>query len=99
VHIVHKVSPRVFEPPPKVWSAIVAMERRGVGGEDYEHVRELVLAAFKSRRKRLVNNLPEALREEVLEALRALGHGPNVRAEELGPEDFVALSRLLSGTV
>jgi 16S rRNA (adenine1518-N6/adenine1519-N6)-dimethyltransferase len=99
VHIVHKVSPRVFEPAPKVWSAIVAMERRGVGGEDYERSRELVLAAFKSRRKRLVNNLPEALRKEALEALRTLGYGPNVRAEELGPEDFVALSRLLSGAV
>ena len=25
VHMVHKVSPQVFDPPPKVWSAIVAM--------------------------------------------------------------------------
>ncbi len=99
VRVVHKVSPWVFDPPPRVWSAIVAMERREVGREDYERTKELVLAAFKSRRKRLVNNLPEALRGEASFALRELGYGPNARAEELRPEDFVRLSRALSGAV
>ncbi len=93
----HRVSPRVFDPPPRVWSAIVAMERRRIGREDYERAKALALATFKSRRKRLVNNLPEPLREEAPGALRALGYGPDARAEELRPEDFVALSRLLSG--
>lgn len=99
VRMVHKVSPRVFDPPPKVWSAIVEMERRVVGREDYESAKELVLTAFKSRRKRLVNNLPEALRGEAAEALRSIGYGPDARAEEMRPEDFVALSRFLSGKV
>ena len=97
VRMAHKVSPRVFDPPPRVWSAVVAMER-GEKPENYERVKELVLAAFRSRRKRLVNNLPEALRGEAPEALRSLGYGPDTRAEELAPEDFVALSRLLSGS-
>ncbi len=96
VRVAHKVSPRVFDPPPRVWSAIVAMERRRVDREDYERAKELVLAAFKSRRKRLVNNLPEPLRKEAPDALRGLGYGPDARAEELAPEDFVALSRALS---
>jgi 16S rRNA (adenine1518-N6/adenine1519-N6)-dimethyltransferase len=95
VRVAHKVSPRVFDPPPRVWSAIVAMERREKP-EDYGRVKELVLAAFRSRRKRFVNNLPEALRGEAPEALRSLGYGPDARAEELAPEDFVALSHLLS---
>ncbi len=99
VRLAHKVSPRVFDPPPRVWSAIVAMERRVVDREDYERAKDLVLAAFKSRRKRLVNNLPEALREEAPDALRSLGYGPDTRAEELAPEEFVALARALSGTV
>ena len=100
VRMAHKVSPLVFDPPPKVWSAIVAMKRReGTSREDYEHTKELVLAAFKSRRKRLVNNLPEALRGEASNALRALGHGPDARAEELRPEDFVVLSRALSEAI
>ncbi len=97
VGIAHKVSPRVFDPPPRVWSAIVAMKRREIDREDYERAKKLVLAVFKSRRKRLVNNLPETQRREALDALHALGYGPDARAEELRPEDFVALSRLLSG--
>ncbi len=96
VRMEHKVSPQVFDPPPRVWSAIVAMERRKFP-KNYERAKELVLAAFKSRRKRLVNNLPEPLRGEVLDALRAMGHGPDARAEQLRPEDFVTLSQALSG--
>jgi 16S rRNA (adenine1518-N6/adenine1519-N6)-dimethyltransferase len=98
VRVEHRVSPNVFDPPPNVWSAVVAMKRREFP-EDYDRVKELVLASFKSRRKRLVNNLPGVLREEVLDALRALGYGPGARAEELRPEDFVVVSRLLSGVV
>jgi 16S rRNA (adenine1518-N6/adenine1519-N6)-dimethyltransferase len=98
VRVEHRVSPNVFDPPPNVWSAVVAMKRREFP-EDYDRVKELVLASLKSRRKRLVNNLPGVLREEVLDALRALGYGPGARAEELRPEDFVAVSRLLSGVV
>ena len=95
VRVAHKVSPRVFDPPPRVWSAIVVMERREFP-EDYQHVKELVLAAFKSRRKRLVNNLPQALRGEAQDALLTLGYGPDTRAEELAPEDFVTLARFVS---
>ena len=98
VRVAHKVSPRVFEPPPRVWSAIVSMER-GEKPEDYERVKELVISAFRSRRKRLVNNLPEALRGRAPEALRSLGYGPDARAEELAPGDFTMLSSLLSELV
>ena len=96
VRMVHRVSPRVFDPPPRVWSAVVKMERRVVDREDYERAKELVLAAFKNRRKRLINNLPEAWRKSAPEALRSLGYGPDARAEELTPEDFVALARILA---
>jgi 16S rRNA (adenine1518-N6/adenine1519-N6)-dimethyltransferase len=98
VRVVHKVSPRVFEPPPRVWSAVVMMERQGVRREDYERAKEVVLAAFKNRRKRLVNNLPQTLRERAFTSLCALGYGPDARAEELSPEDFVALARSLRGS-
>lgn len=99
VCLAHRVSPRVFDPPPNVWSAIVTMKRRGVGHGDYGRTKELVLAAFKSRRKRLANNLPVALRGEATEALCRIGYGPNARAEELRAEDFATLSRALSGAV
>lgn len=93
--ILHKVPPTVFEPPPRVHSAVVEMDRRGKP-RDYDRVKSLVLGSFRSRRKRLVNNLPEPARAGAPRALISLGHGPNVRAEELSSEDFVALYRALS---
>jgi 16S rRNA (adenine1518-N6/adenine1519-N6)-dimethyltransferase len=98
VRIAHRVSPDVFDPPPRVYSAVVEMERRrrGLRPAEYGGVKRLVLAAFRSRRKRLVNNLPEPVRAEAPKVLNSLGHGPDVRAEELSPEDFVALYRTIS---
>ncbi len=55
-----------------------------------------MLAAFRSRRKRLINNLPEPARGEAPRILQSLGYGPDARAEELGPEDFVALYRAVA---
>jgi 16S rRNA (adenine1518-N6/adenine1519-N6)-dimethyltransferase len=98
VRIAHRVSPNVFDPPPRVYSAIVDMERRRPGLEptEYRGVKQLVLAAFRSRRKRLINNLPEPARGEAPRILHSLGYGRDARAEELGPEDFVALYRAVA---
>jgi len=98
VRIVHRVSPNVFDPPPRVYSAVVQLERRrgGLEPEVYRSVKELVLTAFASRRKRLVNNLPGDVRRNASRALASLGIDPGARAEELSPEDFVALYRKLS---
>lgn len=97
--IAHKVSPKVFDPPPRVYSAVVDMERResDVDTAEYGGVKELVLAAFRSRRKRLLNNLPDTTREGARHALDSLGYGPDARAEELASDDFLALYRALSG--
>jgi 16S rRNA (adenine1518-N6/adenine1519-N6)-dimethyltransferase len=70
-------------------------------------LRALVAAAFAHRRKTLsaslglarsaagAGALPARSRERVREALVALGHPADVRAERLSPEDFRALARLL----
>jgi 16S rRNA (adenine1518-N6/adenine1519-N6)-dimethyltransferase len=98
VRIAHRVSPKVFDPPPRVYSAVVSLERRSPGLEpaEYRGVKQLVLAAFRSRRKRLINNLPEPARRDAPRILSSLGYGPDARAEELAPEDFVALYRAVS---
>ena len=95
VNVVHRVPPTVFDPPPRVHSAIVEMDRKSKP-EGYEGIKRLVLGAFRSRRKRLVNNLPEPVRRQAPRILGSLGYGPDARAEELAPEDFVALYRTLS---
>jgi 16S rRNA (adenine1518-N6/adenine1519-N6)-dimethyltransferase len=95
VSISHRVPPTVFDPPPRVHSAVVEMERREPLN-DYQGIKRVVLSAFRSRRKRLVNNLPEPARGPALRVLESLGYGSNARAEELAPEDFVALYASLS---
>jgi 16S rRNA (adenine1518-N6/adenine1519-N6)-dimethyltransferase len=95
VRLVHRVPPTVFDPPPKVHSAVVEMDRKNKL-DSYEGIKRLVLAAFRSRRKRVVNNLPEPVRQEAPLVLDSLGYGPDTRAEELAPEDFVALYAALS---
>jgi 16S rRNA (adenine1518-N6/adenine1519-N6)-dimethyltransferase len=95
VRVLHRVPPTVFDPPPRVHSALVEMDRKSKP-DAYEGIKRLVLAAFRSRRKRLVNNLPEPARGGALRVLQSLGYGSDARAEELAPEDFVALCASLS---
>lgn len=100
VSVEHRVSRHVFDPPPRVESAVVQVRRRegrSLEPGEYAGLKELVLAAFRSRRKRLANNLSGKLRSLAPAALESIGFGPDARAEELSPEDFVALYRTLFG--
>ena len=62
-------------------------------------VARLVRAAFAHRRKALARSVATAgveTRQRVLEALAAMGKKPTARAEELKPEEFVALAKELA---
>ena len=95
----HAVSRTVFRPRPNVDSALVAFRRRrGVNTEDLARVKKVVTAAFAHRRKRLANSLELAglsTRPEAEAALAEIGRDPRVRAEELAPPEFVALTNAL----
>ena len=93
----HRVSRTVFRPRPNVDSALVAFRRRGLPPAD-ARVRQVVTAAFAHRRKQLANSVELAGlagRTQAVEALAAIGRGPSVRAEELAPQEFVALADAL----
>jgi 16S rRNA (adenine1518-N6/adenine1519-N6)-dimethyltransferase len=93
----HAVSPAVFRPQPRVDSALVAFERDVVA--PISDVRPAVEAAFAHRRKTAANSIALsglALRAQVEEALSAMGHLVNARAEELEPREFVQLAELLA---
>jgi 16S rRNA (adenine1518-N6/adenine1519-N6)-dimethyltransferase len=93
----HPVSRTVFRPQPNVDSALVAF-RRSELPEDYGRVKEVVTAAFRHRRKTLPNSLALAglaTREQAAEALAAIDHAAETRAEALAPHEFVALTEAL----
>jgi 16S rRNA (adenine1518-N6/adenine1519-N6)-dimethyltransferase len=94
----HPVSRTVFRPPPNVDSALVAFRRTQLP-DGYPRIKRLVEAAFAHRRKTLPNSVALAglvPRAQAVEALQALGRPPAARAEELEPQEFVALARELS---
>jgi 16S rRNA (adenine1518-N6/adenine1519-N6)-dimethyltransferase len=91
------VDRRVFKPPPRVDSALLRLER--VAEWPGNGVARLVRAAFAHRRKALARSVATAgveTRQRVLEALTAMGKEPTVRAEELEPQEFVALAQELA---
>jgi 16S rRNA (adenine1518-N6/adenine1519-N6)-dimethyltransferase len=93
----HPVSRTVFRPRPNVDSALVAFRRRDLP-PGFARVKQVVTAAFAHRRKQLANSLELAglaSRAQAADALAAIGRQPSVRAEELAPEEFVALTEAL----
>jgi 16S rRNA (adenine1518-N6/adenine1519-N6)-dimethyltransferase len=93
----HPVSRTVFLPPPNVESALVAFRRTALP-EDFAEIKNVVEAAFAHRRKTLPNSLKLAglaQRARAVEALAEIARKPNVRAEALEPEEFVALTTAL----
>jgi 16S rRNA (adenine1518-N6/adenine1519-N6)-dimethyltransferase len=94
----HPVSREVFRPRPNVDSALVAFRRIALP-EGFAEVRRVVTAAFGHRRKTLPNSLElagVASRARAAEALAAIAREPGVRAEELEPQEFVALTAALA---
>ncbi len=93
-----RVPATAFHPPPRVWSAVLALRRleqpRAPVDAAFEQV---VRAAFGQRRKTLRNALrPLGLPREALEeTLRTLGVGDDARGETLAVEQFDALAELL----
>jgi 16S rRNA (adenine1518-N6/adenine1519-N6)-dimethyltransferase len=93
----HAVSRTVFRPQPNVDSALVAFRRRP-RPEPWRELKRLVEGAFAHRRKTLPNSLQLAgiaERERAAAALAALDRPAETRAEQLAPEEFVALAQAL----
>ncbi|MCW3025332.1 MAG: dimethyladenosine transferase [Solirubrobacterales bacterium] len=107
VRVLRSIPRTVFHPVPNVDSVLVGLRRRPGRETDVEcagrqpALRALIAGAFAHRRKTLAGSLalsgraPGRTREQVRGALEQLGQPPDVRAERLSPEDFMALARLL----
>jgi len=85
------VPPTVFNPPPKVDSAVIRLTRKQNIDLDYDEalLKKVVKLSFKQRRKTLRNslktlNLPDNLREDSIFDLRP---------EKLSGDDFIHLTK------
>ena len=91
------VEPHVFNPPPKVRSAVICMKRNTTLalGCDEALFKRIVKTTFNQRRKTLRNNIRPLLAELAPEAdTTAFLAQPlfNLRPEQLSLEQFVALT-------
>ncbi|MST54568.1 ribosomal RNA small subunit methyltransferase A [Pyramidobacter sp. SM-530-WT-4B] len=99
VRTLMKVSPGSFNPPPKVWSALISIDlTKNFGLAASPLWRRLLAAAFAQRRKKLVNNLAAAGcgKERSAAIFAAAGIGLAARAEELTAPQWRALFQELA---
>ena len=97
--LVKKISPSCFLPPPKVWSAVVRMERRAEPAVDaavYPTFKKLVKHCFSQRRKQVGTILKRIGVSPVDELLADAGIEHTERPERIEIERWAALARLLS---
>ncbi len=89
-----RVPTQVFLPPPRVESAVVTMPR--VAAPEFaEEAIELAGSAFRKRRKMIRGSLAGVLDDPEAQ-LVAAGIDPTVRAEDLSPQQFVDLARVIA---
>ena len=99
VEYLFTVEPSVFNPPPKVQSAVICMKRNQVAhlGCDEELFRRVVKATFNQRRKMLRVSLRQLLPPEAL-AIMASSPFMTMRPEQLSIAQFVELTNLVAAS-
>lgn len=101
--IAFEVPPSAFKPEPKVMSAVVELTGRDFEPDvDMSAFSSLVRAAFKQRRKQLVNNLVPDIVADSDAARNLLARAdlaPDCRAEQVTTEQFFKLTRLLASDI
>ncbi len=96
VEYLFSVKPGVFNPPPKVTSAVIRLTRNEVEnlGCDEKLFWQVVKAGFNQRRKTLRNALSSLVSKEDMADDPLL----DLRAERLGVDEFVKLTNLISSS-
>ncbi|MDR3668634.1 MAG: 16S rRNA (adenine(1518)-N(6)/adenine(1519)-N(6))-dimethyltransferase RsmA [Ignavibacteriaceae bacterium] len=90
-----KVSPNVFNPRPKVWSAVLHfyLKENDLTDTDKKVFIQTVKAAFGNRRKTLKNSLSNSIFKEI--NFEDSGIDISLRAEQLDIDNFVLLSKYI----
>lgn len=98
--IVMHLPPEAFTPAPKVHSAVVHLTRllQPRFPADGATLSRITAMAFNQRRKMLRSSL-KGLHPHIEDILNSVGIAPTARAEEIGLEQFCALSRAIKAPV
>ena len=107
VEYLFTVEPSVFNPPPKVQSAVIRMTRNKVEhlGCDEQLFKRIVKTVFNQRRKMLRVSLKQLLSEETLKTLTDAPTSPfnqqfaTKRPEQLSIGQFVELTNMVESTM
>jgi 16S rRNA (adenine1518-N6/adenine1519-N6)-dimethyltransferase len=93
--ICFKISPNVFYPKPKVYSALVHINIKSMSQpqEEQKLFIQIVKAAFGNRRKTLKNSLGNSIFREI--DFSNSGIDLSLRAENLSVDDFIALNKFV----
>lgn len=93
VEYLFTVGPEVFDPPPKVQSAVIRFTRNKKSklNCDEKKFKQIVKLAFNQRRKTMRNSLKSLINDEAKE-----NEVFNLRPEQLSVEEFVALTNLIA---
>lgn len=95
------IPPAAFYPPPRVYSATLVFKPDArFDITDWDYFRTVVREAFRHRRKMLVNNLHGAFnigKDNIQAVLRDIGLDENIRAEQVGIEEFIRLTEKIKG--
>lgn len=91
VEYLFSVSENVFNPPPKVKSAVIRLRKKSIEPDvDYNKMSYLVKKAFGLRRKKLSNSIKELLVDKNIEK-KILDSRP----EQLSVNDFIELTKII----
>ncbi len=95
--ILFLVPPSIFYPQPKVYSAIVKITPREkpLYNTDINKLKKTTAGAFSQRRKTIRNSLKSVLGDDCEKKLVSLNIKPELRAENLTPEEFSKISHLI----
>jgi 16S rRNA (adenine1518-N6/adenine1519-N6)-dimethyltransferase len=91
-----KISPNVFYPKPKVYSALVHINFKSISPpqEEQKLFIQIVKAAFGNRRKTLKNSFSNSIFQEI--DFSNSGIELSLRAERLSVDDFIKLTQYVS---
>ena len=88
------VSPDKFFPKPNVFSTVIKIEIKKKIEFNYQKLDEILKISFAQRRKTIKNNLKK-LEMNVEKKIKECGLSPNLRPQDIRPEEFIKLSNIL----